>query len=148
MPVHEVFLAQRRCVADVAGKQVGHLLQIAAVLGLLQKAAYLRRAAEVCDLHAHAAFHTDGAVKLLHKKIHRRAGLLTVDVPEIYCHGRFILRQGCVCAGAQSENKGCRQQQGQYTLFHGLTSGAERVFVDSGAVFREFQKFFPVLSPE
>ena len=29
-----------------------------------------------------------------------------------------------------------------------VTVGAERVFVDSGAVFREFQKFFPVLSPE
>ena len=84
MPVDKVILAQRGRVGDVAGEEVGHFRCISRTrLCLLEITADLGRAAHARDLHAHAALLPGGAVELLHKKVHRRAGLFAVNVPEI-----------------------------------------------------------------
>lgn len=44
VPVHQIFLAQSGRVSEVAGEQVGHIEQVAAVLRFLEKAADLGRA--------------------------------------------------------------------------------------------------------
>ena len=119
VPVHQVLLPQGRGVADVAGEEVRHLLQVAAVLGLLQKAADLGGAGEVRHLHPDALLLPHGVVELLHQNVHGGAGLLAVDVPEVDRDRVVFVQQRLLSAAGEGQEKGCQQQQGQHALFHG-----------------------------
>ena len=107
VPVHEVVLTQLQRVDDVAGKEVGHLLHLLpAALRLLQIAADLGCAAGAGDLHLHAALLSHGAVELLHQKIHGRACLFAVDMPEGQRDRLFFIQQGLLSAAGEGEKKG------------------------------------------
>ena len=107
VPVHQIFLAQSDRVSEVAGEQVGHIEQVAAVLRFLEKAADLGRAGQVGDPHADAGVLTDGAVELLHQRIHRRAGLLAVDMPEIDSDRVIFFQQSVLSAAGERQKKDC-----------------------------------------
>ena len=107
VPVHEVVLTQLQRVDDVAGKEVGHLLHLLpAALCLLQIAADLGCAAGAGDLHLHAALLSHGAVELLHQKVHGRACLFTVDMPEGQRDRLLFVQQGLLSAAGEGEKKG------------------------------------------
>ena len=107
VPVHEVVLTQLQRVGDVAGKEVGHLLYLLpAALRLLQVAADLGCAAGAGDLHLHAALLSHGAVELLHQKVHGRACLFAVDMPEGQRDRLLFVQQGLLSAAGEGEKKG------------------------------------------
>lgn len=144
----EHILAKLQRVDDVAGKEVGHLLHaLAAALRLLQIAADLGRAAHAGDLHLHAALLSHGAVEFLHQKVHGRACLLAVNVPEGQGDRLLFIQQRFFPAAGESKNKGAEQQKREKALFHKETSKTELVFAKEEGYFRNFLKFFAVMYP-
>ena len=106
-------------------------------LRLLQIAADLGRAAHAGDLHLHAALLSHGAVEFLHQKVHGRACLLAVNVPEGQGDRLLFIQQRFFPAAGESKNKGAEQQ----------TSKTELVFAKEEGYFRNFLKFFAVMYP-
>ena len=107
VPRHKIILAKLQRVDDVAGKEVGHLLHLLpAALCLLQIAADLGCAAGAGDLHLHAALLSHGAVELLHQKVHGRACLFAVDMPEGQRDRLLFMQQGLLSAAGEGEKKG------------------------------------------
>ena len=107
VPIDKVLLTQGGCIGNMAGKEVRHLLYLLpAALCLLQVAADLGCAAGAGDLHLHAALLSHGAVELLHQKVHGRACLFTVDMPEGQRDRLLFIQQGLLSAGGEGEKKG------------------------------------------
>ena len=136
VPRHKIILAKLQRVDDVAGKEVGHLLHaLAAALRLLQIAADLGRAAHAGDLHLHAALLSHGAVEFLHQKVHGRACLLAVNVPEGQGDRLLFIQQRFFPAAGESKNKGAEQQKREKALFHKEPSKTELVFAKERVIF-------------
>ena len=131
VPIYQIVRAQRRGVADVAGEQIGHFRCVsAALLGFLEEAADLGGTAEIGHLYPDALLLPHGTVEFLHQQIHRRAGLLAVNVPEVQRHRVALPEQGLLSAAGEGKHKGGYQQQGKQTLFHGKPSKIEKLFIN------------------
>ena len=90
----------------MAGEQIGHFRCVsAALLGFLEEAADLGGTAEIGHLYPDALLLSHGTVEFLHQKVHGRAGLLTVDVPEVQRHRVGFAEQRLFTAAGKGKYK-------------------------------------------
>ena len=100
-------------VLTVTSVSYTHLCVSAALLGFLEEAADLGGTAEIGHLYPDALLLPHGTVEFLHQQIHRRAGLLAVNVPEVQRHRVALPKQGLLSAAGEGKHKGGYQQQGK-----------------------------------